>query len=158
MVQGLAELNRRWLAIPLRVREAVRLVMESTADEIVADMQRLVPVDTGALKASIGWTSGDAPKGTLTIGFFGGREFGTLRITFFSGGTPGTARQQRRASGTRKSDQKRTGSFDSDTARFQEFGTLKMPANPFFFPVWRVWRRRVKTRISRAITKALKAA
>jgi hypothetical protein len=74
----------------------------------------------------------------------------------YAGGAALTKRSQRRASGSRRSDQNRAGSFDTDNAKFQEFGTSKMAANPFFFPVWRVRRRRTRTRITRAITKALK--
>jgi len=74
----------------------------------------------------------EAPAGSLTIGTVGGREFGTMRITIFAGGG------------------------DAFYARFQEFGTVDMTANPFFFPVWRAHRRRARTRISRAISKAIR--
>lgn len=39
--------------------------------------------------------------------------------------------------------------------RYQEFGTADMPANPFFYPVWRLYRRRWRVRITRAIRRAL---
>ena len=41
---------------------------------------------------------------------------------------------------------------------FQEFGTKDMPDNPFFFPVWRARKRRVKSRLTRNINKAIKEA
>ena len=135
MVQGLDELNRRWGAVPDRVREAVREAMEKAADSVVADMRKIAPKgESGDLARSINWTWGDAPAGSLVIGTAtGGRSYGSMVITFYAGGG------------------------DAFYARFQEFGTVKMAAQPFFFPVWRVWRRRVRSRISRAVTKAMKS-
>ena len=39
-------------------------------------------------------------------------------------------------------------------ARIQEFGTKARAANPFFFPAWRVSRRRVRGNITRAVRQA----
>lgn len=133
MVQGLSELKSRWSAIPRRVREAAEGVLEKQAEEVVAMMRRLVPVDQGDLRNSIKWTWGDAPKGALTIGSVGGQEYGTLRITIYAGGTK-----------------------DSFHALFQEFGTRNMAANPFFFPAWRAKRRKVRSAITRALNKAIR--
>lgn len=36
-------------------------------------------------------------------------------------------------------------------ARWQEFGTAKMPANPYFFAAWRTKKRAVRVRIRRAL-------
>lgn len=133
MVQGLDKLNRRWRAIPKAARVNVRAAMEDAANDIVEEMWSRAPQGaTGRLGASIGWTWGDAPAGTLTIGKVGGREYGTMRITIYAGGD------------------------DAFYAWFQEFGTVNMTANPFFYPVWRVRRRRVRGRISRAMSKAIK--
>lgn len=142
MVKGLAEFERRWAAIPRRVIEAARDTLEQNAEEIVADMRRVAPRGaTLALVNSIGWTWGDAPKGSMVLGTVGGNEYATLRITIFAG--------------TRD---KSLGDQDAFYAAFQEFGTVKMAANPFFFPVWRARRRRVKSRLTRNINKAIKSA
>lgn len=132
MVQGLDKFNRRWKAIPKNARINVRHAMEEAANDIVEEMQSRAPYEDGDLQASIGWTWGDAPAGTLIIGKVGKAEYGAMRITIYAGGS------------------------DAFYAKFQEFGTVNMPANPFFFPVWRARRRRVKSRISRAISKAVK--
>lgn len=158
MVQGLDQLNRRWSAVPKKVREAVRAEMEKAADEVVATMRRFAPVDTGALRESIGWTWGDAPAGAMTIGTVGKSAYGAMRITIYAGGTEQTKRRQARASGTRARDQKRGGYFDTDVARLQEFGTKEMNAHPFFFPAWRAKRTKVRGNISRAISRAIKSA
>lgn len=132
MVQGLARFNRRWMAIPKAARVNVKAAMEDAANDIVEEMWSRAPFDEGDLAASIGWTWGEAPEGTLTIGTVGGTEYGALRITIFAGGG------------------------DAFHAWFQELGTQNMPANPFFFPVWRARRKRVKGRISRAMSKAIR--
>ncbi|PZX19817.1 HK97 gp10 family phage protein [Palleronia aestuarii] len=138
MVQGLAQFNARWSAIPKKVRQAARETLEQNADEIVTAMRRSAPVgETGNLLISIDWTWGDPPKGSMMIGTVGGSAKSQLRITIFAGG-------------------KMPGGGDAFYARFQEFGTKNMTANPFFFPVWRAKRKRVRSRLTRNINKAIR--
>lgn len=140
MVEGLAKFEARWKRIPQNALINVRAAMEEAATDIVEEMWSRAPQGaTGALGASIGWRWGDAPKGSFSIGTVGGKEYSSLKITIYAG--------------TRD---KSLGDQDAFYARFQEFGTVKMPANPFFFPVWRARSKRVKARISRAIRKAIR--
>lgn len=44
-----------------------------------------------------------------------------------------------------------------DYALAQEFGTVDMPANPFFWPTYRLLRKRFDARRRRALNKAMKA-
>lgn len=133
MVQGLADLNQRWGAIPEKVRMAAREALEDVAQGIVTQMRAVAPRQSGDLAASIDWTWGDAPDGAMVVGTVAGSDYGTMRITIYAGGG------------------------DAFYARFQEFGTVKMAANPFFYPVWRVRRRGAKSKITRAINKAIRA-
>lgn len=133
MVEGLAKFEARWKRIPQNALINVRAAMEEAATDIVEEMWSRAPQGaTGRVGASIGWTWGDAPAGSFTIGKVGGKEYSSLKITIYAGGG------------------------DAFYAKFHEFGTVKMSANPFFFPVWRARRKRVKGRISRAISKAIK--
>jgi len=132
MVQGLAEMNRRWGAIPGKVRAAARDALEDVATDLVNQMRAVAPRQTGELAASINWTWGDAPAGAMVLGTVRGSDYGTMRITIYAGGG------------------------DAFHARFQEFGTVKMAANPFFYPVWRTRRRGAKSKITRAISKAIR--
>lgn len=132
MVDGLARFQKRWRAIPRNARINVRAAMEHAATDIVEEMWSRAPQDEGVLAMSIGWTWGEPPKGAMTIGTVGGSPTEGMRITIFAGGG------------------------DAFYAWFQEFGTLDMPANPFFFPVWRARRKNVKSRLSRAMTKAIR--
>jgi hypothetical protein len=156
MVEGVPALKRRFSRFTTNIREEVSKQLEKEAEKIVSVMRALAPIKDGDLVASIGWTWGDAPAGSVTLGAVRGNEFEQLRITIFAGGTGKTSRTQNRASGSRKSDQGREGSFESDNAFYQEFGTLKMPANPFFFPAWRSERARVKANLNIAVRRAIK--
>lgn len=164
MVQGLAELERRFRQIPDEVRAEVAQRMERLADRIVAEMRARAPKRTGALARSINWTWGSAPKGAMTLGSVGGggrrpdARYGAMRITIYAGGTPETLRKQRRSSGTRASDKKRSGTFDANNALYQEFGTSRMAANPFFFPVWRARRRDVSGAVRAGVKAGLSKA
>lgn len=133
-VEGYDQLVRRWSRIPQLVQDNVRLAMEKLADEIVKEMKAAAPKDQGDLAASIGWTWGDAPAGSMKIGTFRGTDYGALSLTIFAGGG------------------------DAFYARFQEFGTVKMPANPFFYPVWRKKKQGFKRRMRNAVRAALMAA
>lgn len=141
MVKGVTAFHARLVAVPDKIRKAVVPVMEAQATKIVAEMKRLVPVDKGVLRDSIGWTWGSAPKGAVTLGSVGGSPRAALRITIYAG--------------TRD---KSLGGADAFHAVFQEFGTKKMAASPFFWPAWRRGRSGAKSAISRAVRKALKDA
>ena len=115
-------------------KDQIRQALEAAADEIVEMAQRLAPVDKGELRDSIGWTWGKAPKGSITLGKVAENSLaGDFTITVFAGN--GVAYY----------------------ARFVEFGTQKMPAQPYFYPAYRATKKRAKSRVRRSITKAAKA-
>lgn len=133
-IQGVDRLKRKLRALPDAAREEIAKAMEQSANEIVALMKSLVPVDTGDAQMSISWTWGDAPKGSMVLGKVrqGGKGAGNLVITIFAGGG------------------------EAFHARFLEFGTKNMPARPFFYPAWRALRKRTRGRTTRAINKSAK--
>lgn len=133
-VEGYDRLVQRWSRIPQLVQENVRLAMEKLADEIVKEMKAAAPKKKGTLAASIGWTWGDAPAGSMVLGTFNGTAYGAMQLTIYAGGG------------------------DAHHARFQEFGTVHMPANPFFYPVWRKKKRGFRRRMANAVKAALEAA
>ena len=134
-VDGVEALLARMNAIPEKVQQAARETLEKNAQEIVEMMQRFVPKDEFVLWASIGWTWGDAPEGSMTVGKVkgSGKAYGTMAITIYAGGGKAFHGQ------------------------FQEFGTKNMPANPFFFPSYRAKRRGVQQSLARAVKKAVEA-
>lgn len=137
-------------AMPAAVRSAIRQALAESADEIVAAQKRLVPKKSGALERSIGST------------------FGTYQTE--------NANVRGVTAGTKGSDPDLTVTIHAGDAKafyaaMVEFGTAphingglfagtQHPGSsptPFFFPAYRANRRRVKARISRATTKAVKA-
>ncbi len=140
----MAQLNPRIVAklrqVPDVAVDAARKAMEEGAQEIVEAMRALAPLGaTGNLRESIGWTWGDIPPGTFMIdeirsGKSKGEQYATMRLKIYAG------------------------SKEAFYARFQEFGTKKHPANPFFFPTWRKekakFRRKIRDRVRAAIREA----
>lgn len=132
-VIGVAKLRRKLEALVAVGRDEIKRAMETSADEIVALAKNLVPVDKGDLKDSIGWTWGKAPKGAMTLGTVQTNEVDSgFTITIFAGNS------------------------EAYYARWVEFGTQKMAAQPYFYPSYRALRRRSKSRVTRAVTKAIK--
>lgn len=130
-ISGTRSLRKKLARIPALVAQRGRDAMEKSADEIVAMMKRLVPVDQGDLRDSIKWTWGDAPKGAAVIAQ-SEVTAGNVRLTIYAGNA------------------------EAYYARWIEFGTSKMAAQPFFFPSYRALRARTKRRIATATRKALK--
>ena len=130
---GLAKLQKKLNAMPKSVKQEIRKALEQSANEIVDMMRNLVPVDEGDLRDSIGWTYGDVPKGSTALGSVRASELtGDLTITVYAGNST------------------------AFYARWVEFGTQKMQAQPFFYPAYRALRRRAKGRVTRATNKAAK--
>lgn len=142
----MAQLNPRVAAklkqIPDVAVEAARKAMEDGAEEIVNAMRAAAPKGaSGDLIASIGWTWGELPPGTFMIdeirsGKNQGQQFATMRLKIYAG------------------------SKDAFYARFVEFGTVKMPARPFFYPTWKrmrtQFRRDIRNRVRAAIREAFR--
>lgn len=127
-IEGQAKLRRKLQAIPRVARREIEAAIQKSAAEMVVQMQNFVPVDEGILKSTIGFTF----------------DRSLLRATIVAGGEATTRPVREGASAT------------YDYAFAQEFGTQEMEANPFFYPAYRLGKRRAKGRITRAINKAAK--
>lgn len=128
-VKGLDRLQRKLVRLPQVARDEIRNALAQSAREIADLAESLVPQDTGKLAGSIGWTWGDAPKGSMTLAR---GQAGGLTVTVYAGDD------------------------DAFYARWVEFGTQKMAAQPFFFVSYRALRKRASSRIKRAQTRAAK--
>lgn len=128
---GLSRFQQRMRAIPKAVRVAVAPALVKSAEE-VADMQRsLAPEDTGALKDSITVT----PPGQATPAY---SQPGGSRVANELGAIV-TA-----------------GNSEVRYPHLVEHGTTEAAAQPFFWPGFRLTRKRATSRIKRAISKAVK--
>ena len=141
MVEGLGEWKRKWGSLPGQLRDEIIRTLEQNAEELVAEMKQNAPELSGTLRESIGWTWGDAPAGSMAIGTVrGGDE--ALQITIYAGNEKTIVKN------------KSGGKFQ--LAKLQEFGTKNMAANPFFYPVYRLRKRRLKSRLTRKVNKVIR--
>lgn len=150
-----ARLKRKFRKMPDIVVAKVRQAMEEVANEIVAMMKRLVPVDDGHLRDSIGWTWGKAPKGAFAVA--AAKDPNGLTLTIFAGNELayyarwvefGTAPHLIKAKGF------------TPMGKDGRFGTkVDHPggsAQPFFFPAWRANRKAAKKKVRKALRAAAK--
>ncbi|WP_181172047.1 HK97-gp10 family putative phage morphogenesis protein [Mesorhizobium sp. B2-4-8] len=125
---GLADFQRRLAAIPKAVRAGVQPALDASADELVTVQRALAPRDHGTLQASIKWA------------------------------TTGELSRQVTAGGETTTRPARDGQGEYDYALGQEFGTRQTPAQPFFYSGYRLVRKRIRSRIKRAISKSVRAS
>ncbi|QPC43491.1 HK97 gp10 family phage protein [Kaustia mangrovi] len=134
-VKGLDKLQKKLKALPDQVRKDIHEAMKQGAEELTQMQRRLAPVDSGALRDSIGYTFGNFQADNANVrGVTAGSKIGDteLSVTIHAG------------------DAK------AFYAAFVEFGTVDQNGQPYFFPAYRSLSRRIKGRISRATTKAAK--
>jgi HK97 gp10 family phage protein len=128
-VEGIDKLQRRLVErIPKAVRAVLEAEMAERADAIVRDARLRVPVDHGDVRDSI-------HRGSVKVGKKGG-----LYVAI----SAGDAR-------TRTT----SGGVAYQVARLLEFGTVKMPAQPFLLPAFRLNRRSAKAGMRKVIVKAI---
>ncbi|SFB82300.1 HK97-gp10 family putative phage morphogenesis protein [Tropicimonas isoalkanivorans] len=130
---GLSKFQKRMNAIPKEVREAVKPALMKSAEETAAAMRTLAPVDSGDLRDSIAVTGpGQAtPPYSQPGGSYTVPE-NAVSIT--------------------------AGNTDVRYAHLAEYGTKDTAAQAYFWPGFRLHRKRSLNRIKRAISKAVREA
>lgn len=153
MVQNVASLRRKFREAPKIVHERLEKGLARIGDDVVREMSGLNPLPGTII---IDWTWGDAPAGAVELGAFGKEDREGMTITIFA--TARTARTAEHPDG-----------FPA-IARWWEFGTRhrvqettgrstgSIPAQPYFWPVWRSNRSRVKARINGILRRAIRKA
>ncbi|MBB05608.1 MAG: hypothetical protein CML03_08835 [Pseudooceanicola sp.] len=128
---GLQRFKNRMRAIPKEVRKTVTPALLKSAEEIADTMRKLAPEDEGDLKDSIAVT-------------------GPLQTTppySQPGGSMTVPENQAVIT---------VGNSEVRYPHLQEYGTSAHPAQPFFWPAFRISKKRAQNRIKRAISKAVK--
>lgn len=149
-IQNRKRLSKRLRAIPAAVKPEIRQALAESADEITDAQKRLVPRDEGDLANSIGSTFGSYQPANANVRGVQAQGGGDpdLRVVIHAG------------------DAK------AFYAAFVEFGVGEAvaggkfagaiiparPAQPFFYPPFRAYRKRAKARVTRAVTRAAKKA
>ena len=141
-VERLDRLRRKLDAMPPAIARAISTAIEKNATEMAAESRRMASGFrmTGSLERAIGWHWTPANTRHFNDDFEGARAAGAsmkgqykLSADVFAGS--------------------RSEGFH---APFLEFGTVNAAPQPFFFPVYRLNSRRYRSRISRAIGKAIR--
>lgn len=127
---GLDDLTRRIRAMGVEARREIGVALDTSAAEVVNVARSMAPSEDGTLRESIRQEPGAHE----------------LQRVIEAGG-PTTTRPVREGQ-----------SPVYDYANAAEWGTAEQPAQPYFYPAWRLARRRAKNRISRAVRKAARAA
>lgn len=124
-------MSKRLLAVPKEVRQAVQPALLRSGEELAALQRQLAPEDEGDLKESIAVT----PGGQKTPPY--SQPGGSMTVP--ENAVAVTA-----------------GNTDVRYPHLQEHGTTFHPAQPFFWPAYRLLRKRLTGRIKRAIGKAVR--
>lgn len=133
-----ARIQRRFDAIPDKLKDVARRVISDEAEAMADEMKRGAPHDEGDLADSIEATN--TSEGTW------------IRWKVKAGGTPGTQHAVRRS-------RKGNAPF-YDHAAAIEYGHMgpsgrPVPAHPFFWPTYRRRIKRFKSRLRGALKKAI---
>jgi HK97 gp10 family phage protein len=143
-ILGLDALDRKLKRMPAVAKERIRKAMAEGADEIVAMMKSLVPVESGELRDSIGWTWGKKPKYAQAIAVAKSKMADELTLTIFVGNA--RVRYAHLVEFATRAHINQ-GLFPGT----QHPGTK---AQPFFFVSWRALKRPVGNKIRRSIRAA----
>jgi len=130
---GLDDLMKAFDRVKKAPRDAVLKALTTSAKSIASTQRALAPEDTGALKASVAVTlPGQSTPPYSQPG--GNRVAGDNEVIITVGDT------------------------DTRYPHLVEYGTSKTDAQPFFWPGFRLQRKRAQQRIDRAGRKAIRDA
>ena len=79
-ILNLARFKRKLRRLPDVARAEIRKGLEISANEMVDLMRRMVPVDEGKLRDSIGWTWGAPPEGATVFATAAGEAAGDQHV------------------------------------------------------------------------------
>lgn len=137
-------------AIPTEMEREIHAALEKTGNEVTGAIKPRVPKRSGNLQESVDWNYGDPKAGTLGAASVRldkrlAKVPARLRISVYVGGK-GSAHAHLVEHGTEE--------------RFTDTGVSRgvSPPQPFFYPVIRAYRRRIKGRLTRAGRKGLEKA
>lgn len=146
-ISRVENLKRKIAALPVVARDEIDKSLRTSAGEIVSLAKAFAPVESGDLQDSIDYTVGDyTPENSNVRGVSGSTGTHDLAVTIHAGDAKafyaawvefGTAPH-------------------TNGGRFEGTHNPGMSAQPFFYPAFRLGKKRAKSRISRALTKAAK--
>lgn len=156
-VQNLHRLKQRIAALPEETRKEIQSALLKSGNEIADAARRFVPKRSGALRDSIGVTLGDhAPENANVRGVSAGGGGHDLAVTIHAGNAKAFYAAWVEF-GTKPHSVARGGGTKGGQKKARAGGGIPHPGaapSPFFFPAYRLNKKRAKSRIARAIGKA----
>ena len=158
-ISGRTQLQRKLKQMPDAVVPELRAAIAQGAQEVVDIQKRLAPHGrTGKLAASIRWRYGDEAKAAYAGLKSGGPKGDPRTSAILSAGNTDVRYAHLVEFGTAPHPQ---GGIFAARGIGRLFGSRVMhpgtPPKPFFFPPFRAKKRAVKSRIGRAMTKAVRS-
>ncbi|WP_353641322.1 HK97-gp10 family putative phage morphogenesis protein [Mesorhizobium sp. WSM2239] len=143
-IKNLKRLQRKLRRMSPVAKEEIRKALAESAAEIVALQKQIVPAASGDLRDSIEWRYGDAKK---------------IRYSqSFKGASGGHELSVRISAGNEKVRYAHLVEFGAAPhiagGKFEGAQHPGAPAQPFFYPAFRLGKKRAKARIGRAVGKA----
>lgn len=156
-VQNLDRLKARIAALPEETRAEVQAALLKGGNEIADAARRFVPVKSGALRDSIGVTLGDyAPENANVRGVSAGGGQHDFAVTIHAGNAKAFYAAWVEF-GTKPHNVAKGGGTKKGQRQARAGGGIPHPGaapNPFFYPAYRLNKKRALSRIKRAIGKA----
>lgn len=150
-------------ALPRAMKDEIRKALDVSADETTDLMKRFVPVRSGALKASIGFTFGEyTPDNANVRGVQAtGSGASELTVTMYAGDAKAWYASLVEF-GTKAHiilPKQADGKLRLLGGRFvEEADHPGGTAQPYFFPAFRLGKKRAKSRLARAVRNGAKKA
>jgi len=163
-VAGLERLKLRVAGIPKEVRAATKAALRKNAQELTAAQKSLVPAESGDLRHSIGYTFGPYKPANSNVRGVSSGAVGEidpdLTVIVHAGDEKAYyAAMVEFGTAPHEIKPKKAPALRLKGNRYVE--RVDHPGSephPFFFPPYRMMRRRLKGRVTRAMRKAVKDA
>jgi hypothetical protein len=155
-VQGIQEFNRQMIEIiPAAILEATRQSIAESMAPVVNQMKGLAPYDTstGEAKRRHAVHLRDTIRAEWSTAKNVERSALALRMLIIAG-SAGTQVGARKVS-MQKAAIIGKGGKQFQLARLIEFGTQEHKARPFFFPIWRAYRMRLRRSVSSRVNAVI---
>ena len=165
-IKNLDAYMARLAKIAPAAKQAVGAALQTNAQELSSAIARACD-DDPKLSESVGYTAGQAPKGTLGAGDDTSAALAAegLSYTVYAGAglkIPAAARWREFGTHPHAEDAKDGGVMAFEGKEGQGFAAhVQNPgerAQPFFFPTYRAYKKRMNSRASRAGSAAIKKA
>lgn len=159
-IEGKERLKAKIAAMSPKTRETISKTLGTSARDMVEAAKRFAPVDSGALRNSIGFTFGDYAADNSNVRGVSGGGGHELSVTIHAGDKTawyaslvefGTAAHLIKP-------REEGGSLNINGRQVDQVQHPGGSARPYFYPAYRLTKKQLKSRIRSAVSRAAKEA